>query len=143
MLCVRDKIRKKMHIKWKKDLHAIEINPELGYPFVEIGESIIISSGNEIFWMFGLIDRHTKDARIRCILNNRTKERLLPIVKEYINTYVDVEEEQYSIRTRVFSDSFSSYQINDFDNLGLILKKVNHNVWFGAVLLHINIIESL
>ena len=126
--CIRDKIRKKMHIKWKKDLLAIEINPELGYPSIEIDESKIISSGNEIFWMFGLIDRQTKDARIRCVLNNRTKERLLPLVKEYINTYVDDEEEQYSIRTRVFSDSFSSYQINDFDNLDFILKKVNHSV---------------
>ena len=77
----------------------LEINPELGYPSVEIDECKIISSGNEIFWMFGLIDRQTKDARIRRILNNLTKERLLPIVKEYINTNVDDEEEQYFIRT--------------------------------------------
>lgn len=139
--CVRDKILKKMHIKWKKDLLAIEINPELGYPSVEIDESKIISSGNEIFRIFGLIDRQTKDAQIRGVLNNRTKERLLPIVKEYINTYVDDEEEQHSIRTRVFSDFFSSDQINDFDNLGFILKKVNHNVWFGAGLLLTNTIE--
>ena len=71
---VRDKILLKIYFKWKKDLLTLEINPELGYPSLEIDESKIISSVNEIFWMFGLIDRQMNEAQIRCVLNNRTKE---------------------------------------------------------------------
>ena len=52
-----------MHIKWTKELLATEINPELEYASVEIAESKIISSSNEIYWMFEIIDRQTKDAR--------------------------------------------------------------------------------
>ena len=71
--------------------------------------------------MFGLIDGNTKDARIRCVLNDWTKNKLLPIVKKYVNTKVDEDEdgdiimnENENISTRVFSDSFRSYQPNDF-----------------------------
>ena len=141
---VRDKIRIKMHKIWEKELLGIEINPEFGYPAVEIDESKIISSGEEIYWMFGAIDRNTKDARIWCVLKDRTKDRLLPFVKKYINTdRADQEDEIHSIRTRVFSDSFSSYQVSDFSNLGFILKRINHSVWFGTGYLHSNTIESL
>ena len=141
---VRDKIRIKMHKIWEKELLGIEINPEFGYPAVEIDESKIISSGEEIYWMFGAIDRNTKDARIWCVLKDRTKDRLLPFVKKYINTdRGDQEDEIHSIRTRVFSDSFSSYQVSDFSNLGFILKRINHSVWFGTGYLHSNTIESL
>ena len=94
--------------------------------------------------MFGAIDHNAKDARIWCVLNNRTKERLLTLVKNYINIdRADEEDEIHSIRTRVFSDSFSSYQVSDFSILGFILKRINHSVWFGAGYLHRNIIESL
>ena len=31
--------------------------------------------------MFGIVYRDTKEARVRCVLNNSTKENLLPIVK--------------------------------------------------------------
>ena len=44
-------------------------------------ESKIISSNNLIYWMFGVIDRNTKEARVRCVLNNRTKIKQLPIIK--------------------------------------------------------------
>ena len=81
---VRDKIRIKMHKIWEKELLGIEINPEFGYPAVEIDESKIISSGEEIYWMFGAIDRNTKDARIWCVLKDRTKARLLPLIKNIL-----------------------------------------------------------
>ena len=53
---------------------AVRINKDLGYANVEIDESKIISSGNEIYWMFGLIDRNTKEERIQCVLKDRTKQ---------------------------------------------------------------------
>ena len=142
-----------MHKIWNKSLLGIEINTSLSYSSVEIDESKIISSNNEIYWMFGIVDRQTKEARIRCVLNNRTKQKLLPIVKNYIYSNVDydnmdlddedISNEQISTATHIFSDCFRSYQIEDFKNLGLILKRVNHSVWFGIGTLHTNTIESL
>ena len=89
-----------------KNLLGIEINQNLGYPSVEIDESKIISSGNLIFWMFGVIDRNTKEASVCCALNNRTKENLLPLIKKYVYTNDIYEEgnvsEELSIKTRVF-----------------------------------------
>ena len=59
-MTLREKLRVHMHAEWEKNLLGIEINQNLGYPSVEIDESKIISSGNLIFWMFGVIDRNTK-----------------------------------------------------------------------------------
>ena len=100
--------------------------------------------------MFGLIDRNTKEARIRCVLKDRTKQKLLPIVKQYVYTF-DVEDEDgdinmdedESIQTRIFSDCFRSYQPNDFKNLGYNFKRVNYSIWFGEGSLYTNTIESL
>ena len=50
---------------------------------------------------------------------------------------LEIIQEVTSVKTRVFSDSFSSYQVQDFSNIGLILKRVNH----GS--LHTITIESL
>ena len=44
-----------MHKNWKKEKLGIEINENLGYTSVEIDENKIISSQNEIYWMFGII----------------------------------------------------------------------------------------
>ena len=79
-----------------KNLLGIKINPDLGYSSVEIDESKIISSGNLIFWMFGIIDKNTKEARVRCVLNNRTKEKLLILVEKYVYT-VDIKEQDEDI----------------------------------------------
>ena len=43
----------------------------------------------------------------------------------------ELSNEQLSITTIVYSGRFRSYPIEDFKNLGLILKRVNHSVWFG------------
>ena len=63
-----------MHSYWDKNLLGLEINMDLGYPSVEIDESKIISSGYEIYWMFSIIDRTTKEARVRCVLTNRSNK---------------------------------------------------------------------
>ena len=145
---IRQRIKNKMLLLWDKNLLGITINGNLGYSSVEIDESKVISSSNEIWWMFGIIDRQTKEARIRCVLNNRTKNRLLPIIKKYVyaTPYLyednDDNEANFSIQTRVFSDCFRTYERNDFKNMGFILKKVNHSIWFGVGLIHTNTIES-
>ena len=41
--------------------------------------------------MFGMIDRADKEARVFCVMNNRKKENLLPIIKENIYTYNENE----------------------------------------------------
>ena len=75
---------KKMYKFWNKSCFGVEINISLGYASVEIDKSKIISSKKEFYWMFGLVDPQTKEARIRFVLNNRTKQKLLHIVKKYI-----------------------------------------------------------
>ena len=136
-----------MYTEWEKNLLGIEINPKLGYSSVEIDENKIISSGNLIYWMFGVIDRNTKEARARCVLNNRTKKNLLTLVEKYVNT-IDINEEgddieDFSLKTRVYSDCFRSYRVSGFNEMGFILKSVNHSICFGAGNLHTNTIESL
>ena len=95
--------------------------------------------------MLSLISRETKEARIFCVLKNRTKNNLLSIVKNDVTTAVEEEKltPNESVKARIFSDCYCSYQIEDFRNLGFILKRVNHSMWFGYGLFHINIVESL
>lgn len=45
---------------------------ETGYPIFEIDENEIIGNSEVIYWMFGIIDRITKERRVFCALNNRT-----------------------------------------------------------------------
>lgn len=59
------------------------------------------------------------------------------------NLNLNLENEQYLINTRVYSDIFASYQLNDFAQLGYILKRVNHSAWFGDGQFHTNTIEGL
>ena len=79
------------------------------------------------------------------MLNDRTKNRLLPLVTKNVATVFDEDEliESESCKTRIYSDCYASYQVNDFSNLGYILKRVNHFVWFGYGLFHTNTVESL
>ena len=81
--------------------------------------------------MFWIIERSTKDAKVYCVLNNRTKDSILPIIKNNAITNENEEENlsgDESIKTRVYSYCFSSYQANDFKEIGYILKRVNHSV---------------
>ena len=49
---------------------------------IEIDESEIIGKNDKILWMFGLIDRANKEARVFCVMDNRRKENILPIIKK-------------------------------------------------------------
>ena len=144
---IRNNIRKKMHLKWSQSMMG-EYNEieDTGYISFEIDESEIIGNQNVIYWMFGMIERQSKEARIFCVLGNKTKEKLLPYIKNNIITeeYEEVNmPENLSLKTRIFSDCFASYQVSDFKEMGYILKLVNHSVWFGYGLFHTKNIESL
>ena len=67
---------------WEKELMGVVINDNLRYASIEIDENKIISSDNEIFWILGLIDRNKKEARVKCVLTDGNKNKLLPIVKK-------------------------------------------------------------
>ena len=45
--------------------------------------------------------------------------------------------------TRIYSDCFQSYQINDFNNCGYILNRVNHSVWFCQRSFYTNNIQGV
>ena len=150
---LREKIRIKYHEEWKKRPLGMEPSTN-GVARVEIDESKIIGNQNKILWMFGMIDRADKEARIFCVMDNRTKENLLPIIKENIYTSNESENEEnedldeninldISLKTRIYSDCYSVYQTNDFKDMGYILHRVNHSVWFGQGLFHTNSIEGL
>ena len=142
---IRTKIRTKMHKIWNNDLMGNNLS-ENGYPVFEIDESEIIGNSEIIYWMFGIIDRLTKESRVYCILNDRTANNLMKIIQNNIatneNEDMDMDEE-YVTNTRIYSDCFASYQPNTFRQKGYILKRVNHSVWFGYGNFHTNNIEGL
>ena len=149
---IYNKIRMKISETFQKNWNTKFLGMEIGmnsYDSVEIDESEIIGNENEIYWMFGLIDRITKEARIFSILNDRTKSNLLKYVKNnvYTNNEDDINNDEYSenelLNTRIYSDCFASYQPSDFQNLGYLLKRVNHSIWFGYGLFHTNNVEGL
>ena len=142
---MREKIKNKMHNIWNKELMDSNISDK-GYPFFEIDESEIIGNNQVIYWMFGMIDRISKDCRVFCVLNDRTYDNLMKIIKDNIGTNenedMDLDEESLE-NTRIYSDCFASYQPNTFRENGYILKRVNHSVWFGFGKFHTNNIEGL
>ena len=79
-----------------------------------------------------MIDRADKETRVFCIMNDRAKETLPKIIKEniYTNTWEnenDEEEEndniEENLKTRIYTDCYSSYQPNDFKEMGYILHR--------------------
>ena len=74
-------------------------------------------------------------------MDNRTLDNLLGIIKK--NVYILDPNEEDDMKTRIYSDYFTSYQKRDFYDSGYILNKVNHSVYFGQGLFHTNIVEGL
>jgi len=100
--------KKTMHRKWNNNKMGSNISPD-GYPIFEIDESEIIGNNQVIYWMFGIIDRVSKDCRVFCVLNDRTANNLMKIVKDNFatneNPDMDLDEE-YLENTHIFSDCF-------------------------------------
>lgn len=137
---LREKLRIFMHKVWSNNPLGSE-PAENGVPRIEIDESEIIGNQNNKIWMFGLIDRVDKEARVFCVMNDRTKENLLPIIERNVLTN-DIGN-NWNLKTRIYSDCYASYQPNDFEERGYILHRVNHSVWFGQGLFHTNTVEGL
>ena len=57
-----------MHKVWSNNPLGSE-PAENGVPRIEIDESEIIGNQNNKIWMFGLIDRVDKEARVFCVMN--------------------------------------------------------------------------
>ena len=135
---LKNKIKIYYHTKRKNEPLGIE-PAENGKSRIEIDESKVIVNYNSTIWMFGLIDRYNKDARVFCVMSNRTKEKLLPIVRDNVYTN-DMNDET---KIRIYLDSFSAHQEEDSQNIGYKLNKVNHSLWFGIGLFHTKTIEGL
>ena len=88
---IRSRIRIKMHENWKNNFLGTDIS-EGGVPRLEIDESKIIGNENKVYWMFGIIDRSSKECRVFCVLDNRSRETLLPLVTKNIYTYDDLAQ---------------------------------------------------
>ena len=64
-----------MHKIWNNKIMEDNFTKN-GYPILEVDESEIIGNNEVIYWMFGIIDRITKESRIFCILNEKTSNKL-------------------------------------------------------------------
>ena len=77
------------------------------YPIFEIDESEIIGNNEGIYWMFGIIDRIiSKESRVFCVLNDRTSNNLMKIIKDNIftneNQDMDLDEEYLENTKNIF-----------------------------------------
>ena len=146
---LRNKIKIKMHAIWKKNHLGNDISVG-AVPRLEKDESKLIGNESKVYWMFAIICRETKKCRIFCVCDNRSRESLLPIIKENVDTYNDLNEynslediHKYSLCTRIYSDCWSAYQLSDFMDCGFLLHRVNHSLWLGSGLFHTNTVEGL
>jgi len=127
----------------------MELEPaENGKARIEIDESKLVTYNNSVKWMFGFFDRANRDIRIFYVGEDRTKAKLMPIIKQNIYTSVNrilnnCDDNLIDPATRIYSDCFASYQIIDFNKLGYILNKVNHSYWFGYGSFHTNTIDGV
>ena len=135
---LREKIRMKYHKIWNETPLGIEPD-DTGVSRIEIAESTIIGNEQKVIWMFGLIDRVDKKAKVFCVMTDRRKENLLPLVKKHVYT-PGLEMGNGKYATRIY---FHVYQVSDFAHMGFLLKKVNHSIWLGQGLFHTYIIEGL
>ena len=91
---------------------------------------------------------HPYDIRIFFVNDNRTREIILPIIKNNLYTpfpsIVDNKDLDSNYpSTRIYSDYFTTYQTRDFNNMGFTLYKVNHSIWLGEGMFHTNAIEGI
>ena len=83
---IRDCIRQKYHKRWNND--QMELEPNItGVSKLEIEESSIIGNANSVLWMFGIIDRVDKNARVWGVMTDRSKQNYYRMLKiMYINS---------------------------------------------------------
>ena len=59
---------------------------EDGVVKIEIDESEVIENSQKTIWMFGIVDRSNKNARVFSVLDNRRKGNLFPIIVKNVYT---------------------------------------------------------
>ena len=147
MNIIRIKIMKYYHNMWNNNQLGIEPD-DSGKSRIEVDESKIVTINNEVRWMLGLTDRATKEVRIFYLNNDRTKDHILPFIKKNVYTFPDIirnniDEDVENPATRIYTDSFQTYQVGDFNRMGFILHRINHSISFGQGINHTNTIEGV
>lgn len=74
---LRSAIKKYYHDYWNHNLLGLE-PAEGGVASIEIDESEVIGN-KKILWMFGVIDRCNKEARVYSVMDDRRKEKIITI----------------------------------------------------------------
>ena len=74
--------------------------------------------------MMGITDRATKEVRIFYLNNDRAKEHILPFIKKNAYTFPvsirnNTDDDTDNPATRIYTDSFQTYQISDFNSMVL------------------------
>ena len=95
---------------WRNSFIGIEIGSN-GYGTVEFEESEIIGNQEYIYWMLGLIDKFTREARVFCVLENRNKENIIPIIKD---NFLTNNIKLMKLQKQEFIRFFPSYQPREF-----------------------------
>lgn len=83
-----------------------ETNPhgiEMDTPAVELDECLFTHLNGEQVWCFGIYDRFEKFPKIFVVGNDRSEEKLLPLILENIGT-------NRRKRTRVYTDGWLAYR---------------------------------
>ena len=96
---LREKIRRKYHKIWNENPLGTEPD-DTGVSRIEINESAIIGNEEKVIWMFGLIDRLDKKAKVFCVMSDRRKEKLLPLIKKkhVYTSGLENENPEFAIR---------------------------------------------
>ena len=81
----RNIIKKYYHNIWKHNYLGVEPTEDRKAK-VEIDETELICNSEKVLWLFGIIDRATKDTRVFSIMTNRRKENLIPIIEPNVYT---------------------------------------------------------
>ena len=63
----------------------------------------------------------------------------MKVIEEYGENIIN---EEY-LKNKIYSNCYSSYQQRNFKEMGYILHRVNHRVWFRKGLFHTNTIKCL
>ena len=144
---IRVKIMKYYHNIW--NINQLGIEPdETVKSRIEVDESKIVTINNEVRWMLGITDQATKEVRIFYLNNDRTKEHILPFIKKNVYTFPvsirnNTDDDTDYPATRIYTDSFQTYQISDFNSMGFILHRINHSISLDQGINHTNTIEGI
>lgn len=99
------------YIMFQHSTHKLGIESSdgiFGVPCVELDESLFGHFGSDDrvesqLWVFGIYDRGTSEIRIFVVENDRTQEKLIPLIQANVQT-------QAGSVTRVYTDGFLAYR---------------------------------